>query len=169
MGISCSNVLKTTDRVLISFDAYDDDSGLNGGPDFIGEGDIGLNPNGEEHSGRVTLAHGNCDENGHLFYTISYITANPTANVNSLVNSLTFDSRMFFAVVTVQRALVCDADSSGGGYSDPYVDVRIHINDSEHECVKTTALVETNDPEWDEPISCSNVQFQATDKVWISF
>jgi len=89
----------------------------------------------------------------------------PTANPNPPPS----DGPMFFAEVTVQRASVCDADSAGGGYSDPYVDVRIHINDSEHECGKTSTIDETNDPAWDETISCSNVQFQATDRVLISF
>lgn len=93
----------------------------------------------------------------------------PTAN-----NPSPSDDPMFFAEVTVRRARVCDADitsgfTPGSGDSDPYVDVRIHINGSEHECDKTSTIDNTNDPEWNEIISCSNVQFQATDRVLISF
>jgi len=79
------------------------------------------------------------------------------------------DSAMFFAEVTILRATVCDADYLGGGASDSYIDVRIHVNDEDHECGKTSTIDNTNNPEWNEDISCSNYPFQATDRVLISF
>ena len=70
----------------------------------------------------------------------------PTANLSEPNH----DCCMFFAEVMVLRASVCHADSWGAGDSDPYVSVRISINDSDHECDRTTTKSETNNPTWNE-------------------
>jgi len=94
--------------------------------------------------------------------TISYTTENP--------NPPTSDSPMFFAEVTVRRASVCQADTWGGGYSDTFINIRIFKNgEVQAGCGTTTTINDTNDPVWEEMISCSNVQFQATDRILITF
>lgn len=73
--ISCKVIqFKSIDSPSIKIDAWDDDSGLTGGDDFIGtSGPMPIRKGKDEYSGSVRLVHGDCNRgssSGDLHYTI---------------------------------------------------------------------------------------------------
>jgi len=76
--IFCQGVeFNNSDKVVISFYVYDDDSWGNGGANFIGSGEIEIDPSGGNYNDEVKLTNGDCNkdgEDGNLQFNIHFIS-----------------------------------------------------------------------------------------------
>jgi len=77
---------------------------------------------------------------------------------------------VYYTDVEIYDASVCDLDSWGFGDTDTYVVVKISLNGEPYQdCGTTEMKSNTNNPTWNEVISCSNIHFTASDATKILF
>jgi len=173
--ISCKNYpFKSSSPSKITFYAYDDDSLGTLGDDFIGSGSVVIDTNRGDYDHSVKLRNGNCNGDGTLNFRIHLTdvtpptappTPLPTAPPTPLPTAPPTPLPTFTTEIKIYRASVCDADPLVAGDSDPYVKVKI----GNQHCGKTSVKSGTNNPTWNEVISCKNYQFNSASPPRITF